>query len=488
MLDSHFEWLAVRESGRSIPLRRDEMEVENGNGRVRFGFVGDGGFAFYGLRAVAEEDGDLVLEIAGEFGRNAETLRLIPRTSAAELSANIELARLMKANELATALRNGFAGLKVVRVALSRDNARLAQIVVRGADGIHRAVLADVTASASHESLLASAMNWLDRLRIRKKEPISEVWIAAEKRQARNLQKLLAMLTHAARASVNIVEITLPDAEPTAKSLRQWTLSDLWREKAKKLTLPASFELSEIARKVTAAAPDDIDVIFSKHGETLRYRGLAFARVRRMMGQEKAWFGTEKKRTPLVPDNLSELEKLISELQLHRTAETDDKRHDLYRLAPESWLESMLKRNIKLLDPNLILSPIYNQFKAATDKIDLLAIRRDGRLVIIELKTAPDRETVFQAADYWRKIEHQRRRGILAKANLFGNLTILDQPALIYVVAPALSFHYRFEEYAASLAKEVELWRWELHEGWREEIKVIARKNYSGRWLGNTNL
>ncbi|MBA2378615.1 MAG: hypothetical protein H0V76_03455, partial [Blastocatellia bacterium] len=99
-----------------------------------------------------------------------------------------------------------------------------------------------------------------------------------------------------------------------------------------------------------------------------------------------------------------------------------------------------------------------------------------------ELKTSPDRETVFQAADYWRKIEQQRRRGVLAKANLFGNMQILDQPALIYVVAPALSFHRGFEQYAAALANDVELWRWELHENWREQIKVIARRNYSGRW------
>ncbi|MBA2379828.1 MAG: hypothetical protein H0V76_09685, partial [Blastocatellia bacterium] len=381
-LDSHFEWLAVRESGRSIPLRRDEIEVEQGNGRTRFGFVGDSGFSVYGVRSMTEDDGQLVLEVAGEFGRNAETIRLVPRTSAAELSADIELARLVKANEIAAALSNSFEGLKVIRVALSRDNARFAQIIVLGADCTHRAVLADVTATASHETLLATAMNWLDKLRVRKKEPISDVWIAAEKRQARNLQKLLAMLTHSARASINIVELSLKDAPPSARSLRQWTLADLWREKPKKLVLPASFEISETARGIITTAPGDIDVILSKQGETLRFRGLAFARVRRMMGQEKAWFGIEKKRTPLNAETLAGLSSLLQELSMHRNSRTAERRHDIYRLAPEAWLESILKRNIKLLDPNLILSPIYNQFKAAADKIDLLAIRRDGRLVI----------------------------------------------------------------------------------------------------------
>jgi len=82
---------------------------------------------------------------------------------------------------------------------------------------------------------------------------------------------------------------------------------------------------------------------------------------------------------------------------------------------------------------------------------------------------------VFQAADYWRKIELQRRRGELAKAGLFGDLEILDKPALVYAVAPALSFHRDFEYFAGMLSPEIDLWRFELHQDWRKEVKVIAR-------------
>jgi hypothetical protein len=136
-----------------------------------------------------------------------------------------------------------------------------------------------------------------------------------------------------------------------------------------------------------------------------------------------------------------------------------------------------------LLDANLILSPIYNQFRASNNRIDLLALRKDGRLVIIELKTSPDRDVVFQAADYWRKIELQRRKGKLAEANLFDGSEIADKPAIIYLAAPAWSFHRDFGFYARMLSKEIELWRFELHEDWRDKIKVIARKNYSDSGL-----
>ena len=199
-----------------------------------------------------------------------------------------------------------------------------------------------------------------------------------------------------------------------------------------------------------------------------------------MMGIEKAWYGTQRERRVLTNENWDDFAKFVAELDLNRTFEPPNKRHEFYRTAPEAWLESILRRDITLLDANLVLSPIYNQFRSSADKIDLLALRRDGRLVIIELKTQPDREMVFQAADYWRKIELGRRRGLLAAANLFDGREIADAPAIIYLAAPAWSFHRDFEFFARAVSPEVELWRFELHENWREEIKVIARMSYAG--------
>jgi hypothetical protein len=140
-----------------------------------------------------------------------------------------------------------------------------------------------------------------------------------------------------------------------------------------------------------------------------------------------------------------------------------------------------LRQNIKLLDANLILSPIYNQFRASKDKIDLLALRRDGRLVIIELKVSSDREMIFQAADYWRKIELQRRKGNLQKAKVFGDLEIADAPTLVYLVAPTLSFHYDFEFLSKTISQEIDIYRFDLNENWREDLKVLRRGKLNER-------
>ena len=477
-LDTHLEWLAVRENGRTLPFLRSEIEVENSNGKTRLSLVDDRGLSTWRIDEVAIDGIEAVARITSKIRNESESVRFVPRESAIELRANIELARLKKANEIAEIFAASEPEIKIIRVSLNVENGRIAQIEVENREKMRSALMADVTGNLTHESILASSLKWLDHLLMRRKNPIKTVAVVAEKKQARNLQKLLALLNKGAAENVSVFEIDRKAADPVIKELRRLKMFDLWRERAAKLKIAESLEPTETAQKIIAMSPDKIDRIVSKNGETLRFLGMPFARVRTLMGREKAWFGTGQIRRPVNESAKRAFRELREELELHRRSEPPSKRHDWYRLASEAWLESILRRNIKLLDANLILSPIYNQFRSSNDKIDLLAIRKDGRLVIVEIKTSPDRDMIFQAADYWRKIELQRRRGILAEARLFGDMEIIDKPALIYAVAPALSFHYDFEYFARTLAPEIELWRWELHEDWRREIKVVGRKSY----------
>ncbi len=478
-LDSHVEWLVVRENGRTISFLRSEFEIENSNGKATLSYVDDKGFGTWRIDAVEIDGIEVVARISSKVRNESEILRFVPRESAADLRANIELARLQKANEIAEIFTESEPGIKLIRVSLNVENGRIAQIEIEDRDKKRTGLMADVTSSVTHESLLASTLKWLDHLSGRRKNPINHAAIIAEKRQARSLQKLLALLNKGARANISIFEIDRKGARPVAKGLRHLKMSELWRERAGKLKLPQTVEPTKTAGKIIEMSPEKIDLIVSKNGETLRFFGMPFARVRAAMGREKAWFGAGQVRRPVTESAKRAFRELRDELDLYRSANSPNKRHDWFRLGSEAWLESILRRNIKLLDANLILSPIYNQFRSSNDKIDLLAIRKDGRLVIIEIKTAPDRDLILQAADYWRKIELQRRRGILAEANLFGEMKIIDRPALIYTVAPALSFHYDFEYFARTLDPEIELWRWELHDDWRREIKVIGRERYT---------
>ncbi len=478
LLTERPEWLLVRDLGRTFPLYSSEIEITEGR-RTMIGFLDDKGFHSWRLKSFARDGNEIVVDVTGKHTRGREAMRLVPRTSAAEVSAEIEHARLEKANEVARFIADNSPGTHLGRVALNVENGRLAQIEFETADKRPMAAIADVTATLAPETVFTSAILWLEQLGLRKKKPVNDLWIVCERQRARATQKLHALLNERWKAKLTVISIDRRPEPPAMKAMPKRQLRELWREKPQKLSPPPNARASATARSIVDLAPEMIDVVYSKQGETLRFNGLPFARVRTVSGVERAWFGVGREHRLLTDANWQSLVQLVEQMKVNRSADAPNKRHDLYRTASEAWLESILRRNIKLLDANLILSPIYNQFRASSDKIDLLALRRDGRLVIIELKTQPDRASVFQAVDYWRKIELQRRRGVLAAANLFDGRKIVDKPALIYLAAPAWSFHRDFEFFARCISPEIELWRSDLHQDWRRDVRVVARADYS---------
>jgi len=478
-LDISAEWLLIRGRGRSFTLTRNEIDIEALPDRTLITFIDDKGSHTRRINSFVLLDDEVEAEVAGAFGKDAERLRLIPRTPASLLTAEVERARLKMANSIAGSVEQSIAGIRLVRVALNSRGGRLAQIIYKDHEKRSYAAISDVTGTMTSEQMLASSMLWSEILSARK-DAINNILIICEKRHARELQKLTALLNPHWRSRIDVAELDRKSDPLKFNILAHRRISELWRDKQHKFSLPVSGVASRTAELIQRLAPDKIDIIHAQKGETLRYFGLPFVRTRTMMGKERAWFGTSKEQHPLIPETWDDLVMLTEKIASVRNAAPCSKRHEYYRTASEAWLESILRRDITLLDGNLMLSPIYNQFRSNSDRIDLLALRRDGRLIVIEVKTHPDRGMVFQAANYWRMIELQRRRGDLAAADLFGNAVISDKPAIVYLVAPAWSFHRDHEFFARSIAADIEMWRFELHEDWRREIRVIARNRYSG--------
>ena len=479
LLDEHHEWLLIHALGRTFPIEKTEIEFEFTQNKLLFSYLDDQGFQTWRIIDYKFEAGEIRLNLSRNFDKEREKIRLVPRILARELSENLELARLEKANKIAGLIKETFPKTKLVRVELNKENGRFAQIVFENSSGKRTAVLADVSDSLTPEILLSSACFWQAKLAVRRKNPIETVWILSEKRQAQNLQKLHALLSENWKDKIFIKEISREGAKAQSEEIRdlpKLEITDLWHGKATEIKLSENTQTSETAQKIIEFAPDEIDAVFSRNGETLRFSGLPFARVRKVLTEEQIWFGVEKSKQILAENNFDELLQLIENLQKFRRFDAPNKQHIFYTLAPEAWLESILRKNINLLDGNLILSPLYHQFRAERDKIDLLALRKDGRLVVIELKVAPDREMIFQAAEYWRKIERQRRLGTLQTARLFGDLEIADAPAICYLVAPTLSFHRDFEFLASAISPEIEIFRFDLNENWREKIRILQRR------------
>jgi hypothetical protein len=481
-LDSKNEWLLNHSSGKTFALQRSEIELSLERNKIIFAFLDEKGFQIWRVADYKIKNEKITLDLTRNFEKEREKIRLVPRVSAGELSESVELARLDEANKIAGLMIAEKLAAKLVRVSLNEKNGRFAQIIFENSRGRQIAALADVSDVVTPENFLSTAILWLAKLENRQKKPISEIWILADKKRAKNLQKLHALLRENWKQRIKILEISRKAAKAQSveksvlKQLKSLEIKDLRRENPKEISLTQSFETSRMAQEIIKLAPGNIDLLFSKHGETLRFLGLPFARVRKIFGEEKTWFGIEQSKQILNENSREDFFDLIENLKIYRRSDSPNERHALFRLAPEAWLEAILRRNIKLLDANLVLSPIYNQFRHSNDKIDLLALRRDGRLAIIELKVSPDREMIFQAADYWRKIELQRRKGNLQKARIFADLEIADAPTLVYLAAPTLSFHYDFEFLSKTVAPEIEIYRFDLNENWREDLKVLKRE------------
>ena len=173
--------------------------------------------------------------------------------------------------------------------------------------------------------------------------------------------------------------------------------------------------------------------------------------------------------------------KLFWELAEHRRPDAEDRRHALYRAAPEAWLEALLRRDVTRLDPGLRLAPLHAQFRTsrsageAERPVDLLALRRDGRLVVVELKVSEDAALALQGADYWRRVSTFHNAGHVRRSRLFGDAEISDEPPLVYLVAPTLRFHRSFGTLARCIRPEIEMYRFDLNEDWRGGVRVTRR-------------
>lgn len=439
-----------------------------------------------------EKSGEkLIFQTARKLQTEAATLEFTPRISIINLRSETKAARLSKACELAEIARKTFSKVaKIERVSLSQSNQRgrvgtVARILLSLPNGKTIAVCGSIVEKGDVFSLLSNSILWFTKLEERRR--IGELWLIGGRESIEDLQKICALLHNGWRERIKIYERKTNSTDGSFETqtddfldlAQPLSLADLWLKKPKKLRQPKARELSRAAETIRQLAPEAIDVVRSRHGETLRFHGLPFVKIREIWGEEKVWFGIDSKKKRILDEaSLAEFSDLLDTLREHRQFEASDKRHAFYRAAPEAWLESILRRDVSRLDPNLVLAPVYAQFRLSNKQgsLDLLALRTDGRLVLIELKTTTDREHVFQAINYWRQIELERRSGSLRCSKLFGDLPILDLPPLVYLVAPLMSFHRDFEILANSVTPEIEIWRFDLNEDWRSGIRVARRR------------
>ena len=232
--------------------------------------------------------------------------------------------------------------------------------------------------------------------------------------------------------------------------------------------------IEQIGRLTTA--PITAAVIPHTREVALRCRGLLFALWR----SDGMFYGAGDPRRALTPDRQGEFQALLRELELHRSPVATDTTHALYRAQPERWLESLVAADPARVDARLDARFFYSQVPALTagDRgvMDAVAVTRNGRLAVIELKASEDLQLVLQAVDYWLRVRWHHAQQDFARHGYFAGIELDPRPPLLFLVAPALHFHPASEVVLQCLSPEIEIFRVGVSEHWRRGVKVVLRQ------------
>lgn len=240
----------------------------------------------------------------------------------------------------------------------------------------------------------------------------------------------------------------------------------------KALLLPGLLDATEIRPRSST------EVGFSLHG-------LEYARIRHGLlpgsftQRDEIFFGAGPSET-LLDETTEDLFRDLTDRLFQGRCPTAAGSDPLYRLQPERWLESMLRRDLSVLDSRLGAGPVYSQLfafaHASRTLLDLLTVTRQGRLAVLELKADDDLHLPLQALDYWTRIRMLHREGRLARNGYFPGVELSTDDPVLLCVAPALHIHPANETVFRAFAPAVP---WELivlDEHWREECRVVLRK------------
>ncbi|MCI0487413.1 MAG: hypothetical protein L0229_12540 [Blastocatellia bacterium] len=458
----------------------DRIEAEVSYNKLIFSCWGEGWSRSWRVTGCDATPERLRLECTKQMGRTRCTVELRRAPEGAETFRS----RSEFAAELATLIEANLAGFRVEHAIAARDDrlhisgthARLT-LKLRGRV-IAGIGVSSLESQATIDHTLAAGILWLDALS-RKHKSIDRLLIFAPRGRAITIATRMTVV-HPPGASISLYEVDEEkkliepvaafDQGDVADHLSRAAVRALWaRDKA----LP--IKVSELIGSIARLAPGLVEAHIRGNRVKLSIRGLEFARV--STNRQTIEFGIDESKKKLNDANRRELEELVSEIVSRRRADSTHRNETVFRARSEAWLESLIRRDVTVLDPALDPRFAYSQVPAYRGEqrtfIDLLAATRYGRLAVIELKAAEDAEFPFQGLDYWLRVEWHLARGDFQRRGYFRGLRLTDSPPLLYLVAPLFRFHATTKLIASSVSDRVPVYRIGINEDWRAGVRVL---------------
>lgn len=495
------EWQLFTPDGLLAVLTRSQFEFSVEWGKLIFAWWDNARSQSWRVTAYLSEEAELRFQVTHGLGRDATWLTLRDESRWRAAQATAQLSRAEQRGDYATLLRQllcqHFPALRVLRETTGADRiravpGRYARLVLqRGRERILAVGVADAETQADVEGVIAAGLVWLTSFNETQtdRERAQRLWLCFPAARGQTILERLSLLTVeplGARIecfAVNENDETLSAVLPVAQGELlnahprevRWpevvTTDAYWRERILRLA-PALIEVRQ--------RPD-------RRGESFVLHGLEFAHVT-ASDPPRIRFGVAGARpeqvnaglTTLTEQTWSELAQLVAEMMRFRAPDSVERRHLFYRLRAEAWLESLLRRNITVLDATLDERFVYSQIPAWRGEersvIDLLTVNHEGRLVVIEIKAAEDAQLPLQGLDYWLRVEQARLRGEFQRRGLFGGLALAEKPPLLYLVAPRLRFHRTFAMVAHCLSPQIEAYQIGVNSNWRAGVCVRSHE------------
>jgi hypothetical protein len=242
---------------------------------------------------------------------------------------------------------------------------------------------------------------------------------------------------------------------------------------------------ASIAR-IHALVPEAEITIESASEIVFRLYGLEFARARltpvsgSFRNSESVLFGIGPSEYVLDETNADAFAELLRRITEQRKP-GGSHTNLFFRMSPERWLESLIKRDVRVIDERLDAQFVYSQVPAfaATDRamLDVLTCTVDGRLAVVELKANEDIHLPLQGLDYWVRVRWHQQHGEFARNGYFAGRELSSAPPLLYLVAPVLRVHPATDTLLRYLSPRVEWTLAQIDEHWRDGVRVVNRKH-----------
>jgi len=123
---------------------------------------------------------------------------------------------------------------------------------------------------------------------------IQKLWLVLENEVVKSAMDRIALLRDSLRSGIDVYEIDDDWQKLVAVPIPE--RSKIFKQRLARFPRVSEPEISDWTKALMKKAPAAIDLVHARHGETLRYFGLPFARVRRLMGVDRVWFGVEGSR------------------------------------------------------------------------------------------------------------------------------------------------------------------------------------------------